>query len=723
MLQAFLRRLKQRHVIRTTGVYAATGYAVFQVANALLPALNLPRWIVTLIATLFLMGFPVVILLAYAFEWTENGLKRTQNDTEPGPKTRLGWFDWALLGGTVAVLAFAVMNLVLDARDRVPEKAEEAVPLHDRSIAVLPFVNFSDFADADYFADGLTEEVINGLAQVADLKVAGRTSSFYFKGRNEDLREIGRQLGVAHVLEGSVRRSGENLRITAQLIQVSDGFHLWSQTFDQTMSDAFVAQTRIARAVAETLQARLVGTPGSTNVTPRDPRAYQLELVARSRLRKQERSELEQSRRLYQELMTLEPDNAAAHVGFAEATLLLAQNFLALDFDQARRESEAAIDKALELDPQSSEAWRVHGYVHRTQAIRSSDRTSMGIALSSLQKAVEINPRNADALALLATQLLTGGQIEQSIALLRSALEIDPLSRQTQRMLGAALESQGKSGEARRQYESLISLYPDFTNAKVSLGQLLISEGKLDEAALVLDEPALIDADPLAGLYLANIYANLGMDPEMRATLGSIREPPAAVALAKAVLYLRTGDRAALQQLVAAQYKETGDPLWLPTQLLQAVLANDAPGAAAALKAFVPGDIFDGQIVDNYAPLDAVFIAYALRLGGREAESRSIFEALVRRLEASPAEYVSNYELWLRAIAYSGLGQVDAALRELTRATDQGFRTLIDVDNFIRLEDYPFMKEVAKDPRYAVLVNRIEADNRRMRDLAIERRR
>jgi hypothetical protein len=112
-----------------------------------------------------------------------------------------------------------------------------------------------------------------------------------------------------------------------------------------------------------------------------------------------------------------------------------------------------------------------------------------------------------------------------------------------------------------------------------------------------------------------------------------------------------------------------------------------------------------------------------LRLGGREAESRSIFEALVRRFEASPAEYVSNYELWLRAIGFSGLGQVDAAIKELTRATDQGFRTLIDIDNFIRLEDYPFMKEVAKDPRYAVLVNRIETDNRRMRDLVIARRR
>ncbi len=721
MLKAFLGRLKQRHVIRVAGVYAAAGYAVFQVANNLLPALNLPRWTVTLIATLYLLGFPVVMLLAYAFEWTEEGLKRTRTDAGQAP-SRLGWFDWTLLGVTLAMLAFAVINLVLDSRGRAPGEAEDALPLHARSIAVLPFVNFSDVTDGDYFADGLTEEVINGLAQISDLKVAGRTSSFYFKGRNEDLREIGRRLGVAHVLEGSVRRSGENLRITAQLIQVSDGFHLWSQTFDQTMSDVFVVQTRISRAVAETLQARLLGTPGSSSVTPRDPRAYQLELVARSRLRKQERTELEQSRRLYQELITLEPANAAALVGFAEATLLLAQNYLALDFDQARRESEAAIDKALELDPQSSEAWRVHGYVHRVLAIRSSDRTSMDTALSSLRKAVEINPRNADALAMLGAQLLTGGQTEQSIALLRRALEIDPLSRQTQKLLGTALESQGKFGEARRQYESLISLHPDFTNAKVSLGQLLISQGKLDEAALVLDDPALIAADPLAGLLLANIYANLGMDSEMRATLGGIREPPAAAALARAVLLLRTGDSVALRQLAAAQYKETGDPIWLPTQLLQTVLANDVSGAGAALKAFVPGDVFDAQIVDNYAPLDAVFIAYALRLGGREAEARGIFEGLVRRFDASPAEYTSNYELWLRAIGFSGLGQVDAALQELTRATDQGFRTLIDVDNFVRLEDYPFMKDVAKDPRYLALARRIEADNRRMRDLVLAKR-
>ncbi len=715
MIRGFFGRLKQRNVIRVAGVYAVSGYAVFQIANALLPALNVPRWVLTLIASLFLLGFPVVVLLAYAFEWTPEGFRRTSGSRPPVP-ARVGWFDWSLLGATAALVVFAIFSLVIRPQFSDPPVATEAAVLPAKSIAVLPFASFSDVPETEYFADGLTEELINGLAQLPDLKVAGRTSSFYFKGRNEDLREVGRKLGVAHVLEGSVRRSGDNIRVTAQLIQVSDGFHLWSESFDSPMSDALTVQTRIARAVATVMQARLLAGPDPATGQARDPRAYQLELVARSRLRKQELDELEMSRSLYKELMALEPANPGPYIGFAEATMALAQNHLALDFDAARQESETAIQRALTLAPRSSEAWRVRGFIHRIKAIRSGERGSNDDALAAFQRAVDLDPRNADALAMLAAQQISAGQTEQAAAVLRRSLEIDPLSRLGQQMLGVVLQDQGKLGEARQQYESLVSLYPDFTNARVLLAELQMSQGQLDAAVRTLNHPDLIRDDPLAGFVLANCYANLGMDAEADAVLEGIREPPPAAAAAQAALLLRAGKRQELLEFARSQFALTSDPIWLSVTVLHAVQTNDAVLAAAAVKDIAAEPQADEGVLEGSSLLDSVLMAEALRLAGRTDQSRRIHERILARFATAPGEYVSNEVLWIRTLSLAALGRTDAAFADLARAVDQGFRKLIDLDYFMRPEDYPFLDRLTADPRYRPLADRVEADSRRMRE-------
>lgn len=723
-MKAFLARLNERKVIRATGVYAVSGYAIFQIANNMLPALNLPSWTVTLVAVLFLLGFPIVMLLAYALDWTPEGLKRAppaDGSTASSPKeegsvapARLGWLNWTLLGATVAVLiaftGYYVGGLSSDSASRAVAAASE------RSIAVLPFVNFSDAADTEYFADGLTEELINGLAQIPDLKVAGRTSSFYFKDRNEDLREIGRALGVSHVLEGSVRRSADNLRITAQLIKVVDGFHLWSQTFDSRLDDAFVIQTQIARAVADHLQASLLlDDEQAAGIAARNPKAYQLELIARSRLRKQERRELEIARGLYLELLELEPENAIAYVGLAEATITLAQSHLALDFDEARQQSESAIETALALDPDSSEAWRVRGLIDRVLNIRSGQQRFADSALAALQRAVELDPRNADALALLAAQFLTRGQNEQAIAVIRRSLEIDPLSRFAQQQLGTALDRQGRFGEAQRQYESLIELYPDFTNARIALGASFMAQGKLDEAVRLLDDEALIRLDPLAGFMLANSYANLGMVREMTATLEGIREPRVAAALARAVLQLRLKRYSSLQQLAEQELRETNDPIWRSMGLLRAVLEADTEEVGAALSALELDPLDAAASAERSSPMDVLLAAEALRMIGQSERANRMVEDLLKEFDTAEGEYVPNDVLWNRTLALGALGRVEESLDALEIAIAQGFRTPIDFEYFLGLEDYPFTRKVTQDPRYEGLVARIEEENRRMR--------
>jgi TolB-like protein len=230
-----LGELKQRNVIRVAGVYAVTTWGVFQIANNLFPALNMPKWTVTLVAVLMLIGFPVAMVIAWAFEKGPDGIRRTV--AAEGPKPRFVLTDWLLLAALLAIVGVTTAQMagVFGSARVISVAAAPPAPAATsaKSIAVLPFVSFSEGQDAQFFADGLTEEVINSLANIPELKVAGRTSSFYFKDKNQPLREIGAKLGVAYVLEGSVRRDGERIRITGQLIKVSDGFHLWSQTYDR----------------------------------------------------------------------------------------------------------------------------------------------------------------------------------------------------------------------------------------------------------------------------------------------------------------------------------------------------------------------------------------------------------------------------------------------------------------------------------------------------------
>ncbi|HWA61958.1 MAG TPA: hypothetical protein VG939_11320, partial [Caulobacteraceae bacterium] len=224
MWSRILGELKRRRVIRVAGVYAVTCWAIFQVVSSLFPVLHLPAWTVTLSAVLLLLGFPIALIIAWAFEPAEGGVRLTRPAEAGAPPVRLAWGDYVLMGAAAAIMGLSAAQMAgVGPKLGAPVQTAAVVPA--KSVAVLPFAAFSSAKDSDLFADGMTEEVINSLAQIPDLKVAGRTSAFYFKGRNDDLRVIGRKLGVSHVLEGSVREEGDRLRVTVQLIKVSDGFH------------------------------------------------------------------------------------------------------------------------------------------------------------------------------------------------------------------------------------------------------------------------------------------------------------------------------------------------------------------------------------------------------------------------------------------------------------------------------------------------------------------
>jgi TolB-like protein len=239
----FFSELKRRNVYKVVIAYAVIAWLLMQIATQVFPFLEIPNWAIRLVIMLLVLGFPIALIIAWAFELTPEGLKRTEAaDREPAkPPRHKVWIYVVIIAAALSVGLFFV------GRYTGPKRAIMS-SLPEKSIAVLPFVNMSSDRENEYFVDGLTEEILSRIAQINELKVPGRTSCFAFKDKNADLRQVGVSLGVAHVLEGSVRKSGDRLRITAQLVRTLDGYHLWSQSFDRKLDDVFAIQEEIARS-------------------------------------------------------------------------------------------------------------------------------------------------------------------------------------------------------------------------------------------------------------------------------------------------------------------------------------------------------------------------------------------------------------------------------------------------------------------------------------------
>jgi TolB-like protein len=381
----FLAELKRRNVIRMAGLYLVGAWLIVQVAGTILPMFGAPDWVARTVVILLAIGFIPALVISWVFELTPEGLKR-EDEIEPGASIKPDTarrMDRMLIGVLVVALGyFAVDKFVLAPGQQVasptsvvpaagaaerkagaPNSAALASAQADaKSIAVLAFANMSSDKDNEYFSDGVAEEILNALADIDALKVAGRTSSFYFKDRNESLATIGSTLGVAHVLEGSVRKQGERLRISAKLLRVSDGVELWADTFDGTDADIFALQERIAQQVTSELKvalnvgqrSRLVDS-GTAN-----PEAYALYLQATDIFNRRDRKRFLDAIAALQEAVERDPNYARAYARLASMHVVLA-SYTDADLDQTQTQVMRYATEALALDADSAEAWAARG--------------------------------------------------------------------------------------------------------------------------------------------------------------------------------------------------------------------------------------------------------------------------------------------------------------------------------------------------------------------------
>ncbi len=424
-MSQFLDELKRRNVIRVTVAYLIAGWLVLQIADFVLENIGAPDWIMQVFLLIFALGLPIVLIFSWAYEITPDGLKRehevdrSQSITaETGRK-----LNQVTIGMVIVLLAVIVLERTLysDAPNSVELTATADT---DKSIAVLAFDDLSPDGDQAYFAEGLSEELLNVLAQIDELKVAGRTSSFAFKGQNKDLREIGEVLNVAHILEGSVRKSGDRIRVTAQLIKASDGFHLFSETYDRDLTDVFAVQDEIAKSISAALLSEIVGTESVHEATTTDPLAYEMFLLARQRIHTRDAGGMREASTMLDRALEIAPGYAPAYAQKALVTYLLSDSTGAYGNTPEALAVPLAlslVEKALALDDQLAEAYAVKGLLldHRRETQKEAE--------VALRHALKLNPNLSDASVWLSSLLGSLGEDQKSRELLEGVVERDPM--------------------------------------------------------------------------------------------------------------------------------------------------------------------------------------------------------------------------------------------------------------------------------------------------------
>ena len=437
---ALIAELKRRKVFKVGAAYLVVAWLAVQAASIAFPTFEAPLWVLRVFILIALLGFPIAVVMAWVFDITPEGVKLDANAT--GSK-RL--FAVAILLMALAIGWYFYGQPSFRKGDAATPRTTAAAPVPSvdpHSIAVLPFVNMSADPTQEFFSDGIAEELLNRLAQFPDLKVAARTSAFQFKGKNLDITDIGRRLKVSHVLEGSVRKQGTRLRITAQLIDSTSGFHLWSETYERDASDVFKVQDEIATAIATALEAKLSGRAVSaTAAKVADPAAYDDYLQGRAYFARRTGDNLQHAVEAFDRAIAREPSYSPAHSGRAFALVVSTTWVPWLPTETAFAQAGASVEEALRLDPDNAEAYLVRGSL-RTRMYQEDE------GRADLDHAYALAPGSVDVLNFLGDALTNTGDLRGAERMKRQAMALDPLFFVHPGNLADILNTQGRFREA-----------------------------------------------------------------------------------------------------------------------------------------------------------------------------------------------------------------------------------------------------------------------------------
>jgi TolB-like protein/Flp pilus assembly protein TadD len=720
----FFAELKRRNVYKVAVAYAVVGWLLIQVATQVFPVLEIPNWAAKLVVLLVVLGFPIALILAWAFELTPQGIQRTSDAGAFGASPRRGWIVLIVVAA-VAAAGVAVWQMVGTARRAVRPDSDDAgrrsaasLPTAEmKSVAVLPFVNMSGDPANEYFSDGITEEILNAIAHLPNLRVAARTSSFAYKGKNEDIAAIARNLRVTNVLEGSVQRIGDRIRVTAQLIDASSGLHLWSHRFDERdAKDLFKVQDEIAQAIARALKLTFEGRTnpsvrsGTENLASHD--AYLKALDATSNKR-----DVQGALRFIDQAIALDPKYAAAYA-------LKAKIFGNLAFfstssaaaDQYLAQGEIAAKRAVELDPNLADGYYALGEIARK-------RGDPATAVENFTRATKLKPADPAAWQGLG---LTMRDEAAALRLYRHAKELGSTDLYLERQIASALDATGQVEEAHRTVLELHRSNPEFIPVYVDLGRYeMWLRGRPDRALQFFVEayrraPAFVDANVPINSYPALVFILSGHLEEAERWLAraSATAPDSgAVAALQLLLATARNHRAELAKLANDLPSRSG------ASGVQRVFAGDAAILSGDFEAAanIFRELVDSAGAKNDKPMRLrrrqLKLGYSLMKLGKTAEAASVLQDIHIAVAAEPRFSLGGgvyyYEtgsgiFYTDAELHAVRGEKEkslAALKLMLTLPDDG---LIPIGSLpVAIEDSPLLESVRDTPEFTEFRNEV----------------
>jgi len=541
----FFAELKRRNVYKVAIAYAIVAWLLLQAASILFPTFEAPPWTMKVFVAVIALGFPIALVLAWAFELTPEGIKRTEDvDLSKSIRRKTGRkLDFLI----IAVLLLVIAGLLFQ---RFHPKVSPAVSSFlEKSIAVLPFENLSRDPDNAYFSDGVQEEILTRLAKIADLKVISRTSTQRFKSSPDNLREVAKQLDVANILEGSVQKAADQVRVNVQLVNAKSDAHLWAETYDRKLTDIFAVESDIAKTIAETLRAKLTGAEQSAIAArPTENReAHDLYLKGRYFVGKRTGENLKRAIDYFNQAIEKDPNYALAYAGLADSYGLF-PDYLSESAAKVLPKARVAAEKAISIDSSLAEAHVALGHVSLSADFNLKE------AKQEFERAIELDPNYAAAHYFLGFSVLAPwGQFDQAIAEVKRAVELDPFSVIMNANVGLCYLQARRYPEAIAQLRMAVELDPNFSYTRVILaGALELSRdiaGAIRELekAYEIEKAYSVGRPPFALMFLARAYAFQGNREKALQLLGQAQEiekrKGGVYAYGYALIYLALGDK------------------------------------------------------------------------------------------------------------------------------------------------------------------------------------
>jgi TolB-like protein/Tfp pilus assembly protein PilF len=554
---SFFAELKRRNVYKVAVAYAVVAWLLVQIATQVFPFLDIPSWVVRLVIAMVLIGFPIALIIAWAFEATSEGIKRTEvADAMPATagQKKHAWIYVIVIGAAISVALFLLGRYTagnMAARGL-------AADLPAKSIAVLPFESLSEDKSNAYFAEGVQDEILTRLAKVGDLKVISRTSTQHFKSAPDDLPQIAKRLGVAHVLEGSVQKANDQIRVNVQLINALTDAHLWAETFDRKLTDIFAVESEIAKTIADTLQAKLSGSEKTaiSKKPTENPEAHELYLKGRHFWNLRTEANLKKALDYFQQAIEKDPSYALAYTGLAD-TYSIIPNYADRPPGEDFARALAAAHRAIELDDSLAEA-------HTALANALGADLQFAASEVEFKRAFALDPNYASAHQWYGECLQSLGRFDESIAELQRARELDPLSLIINTILASVYYTAGRNEEAVQQLQRAFDLDSNFGVAYWVRGQIFETQGEFDKA--IEDYKKSENATPMdqTQAMIACVYARSGRGAEARKILNDLMidaQHSYVSSYALAQIHAVLGDKDEAVRLLEKAYDERSIPV------------------------------------------------------------------------------------------------------------------------------------------------------------------